>query len=493
MYTTHNAFPYNYHPDEAGKAQQILSQGEYRNFNHPQLLLESTEWATWWFQTPADAQAVVEVGRTVSGVMTALAVVALSLSGYIALGLPGLISVTPVVALCPFLLAYSHSMKEDAALGFGISIVVLGTCLLWQWGNRQVLQWLAMVVLAVGVATAMSAKYVGAVAIVVAIPALLFAPRTALLPALLRPVVFISWLLLAVIAINHRAISDFDQFSEGLEREYEHSVTDHMGLTMNRPNLYIVNVTRDATPLFLQAMLMVGAVLWITFWRRKHRMGWDRCVLLLAGGFLLVLSYGVIAMDRYALPVVMLVALLAGIGTARLGQFIGKPWAKWGLPITFASVTIVTQGPICADYIRQFGDDSRQRLREFILNEPTMAGTRILAEQYTGLNGPAYDGSDDGLRSRANISSRMFAAELRSIESARRMGFTHIAVADFAYGRYFDPHVFPSRGETNSYNRSRTFYEELFRDGQLVWSYEPTHRMTAYTNPTVRLYAITDR
>src|SRR5689334_9496074 len=45
LYTRNNDGPPWYHPDEAGKAYQVID-GRYRNFNHPLLLLEASELMT---------------------------------------------------------------------------------------------------------------------------------------------------------------------------------------------------------------------------------------------------------------------------------------------------------------------------------------------------------------------------------------------------------------------------------------------------------------
>ncbi|HEV7299060.1 MAG TPA: hypothetical protein VGN72_06810 [Tepidisphaeraceae bacterium] len=487
MYTRHNAFPIQYHPDEDSKATQILSEEGERNFNHPQLLLETTQWAVHWLDTPADPQAVVVVGRTVSATLAAIAVVALSLCGYLIAGLPGLIAVTPMVALCPFLLAYSHAMKEDASLVFGTAIAVLGACLLWAWGRRPALQWLAVVVLAAGVALASSAKYVGVVTLALAVLALPFAPRASFVTAVLRPVAFISYVLLLLIVVNHRALSHFEQFNRGLDREFEHSTTHHSGLTMAQPNGYTLAIALDQTPTYAMALLAIGLLLSIGWWR--GRLGWDRCIWLFTGIFLLLLSHGVIPMPRYALPIVVLAALLAGLAAARLGQFIGKPWGVWGVPIVVACITVAVQLPRCLDYVRQFGDDSRQRLREFVLTQ-VPRGSYIFADSYAGLDAPPYDLKYDGLSDHVRVSSRFTAGDGGSLENLRRRGVTHVAVANLMHERYFDPHVFPVSGYEYQYNRHRGFYEELFRDGKLIWSQEASYPMRTYNNPQVRLYSI---
>jgi hypothetical protein len=491
MYTRHNAFPYEYHPDEGGKALQILSVDGRRNFNHPQLMLEATQWATHWLATPADPQAVVVVGRTVSATFAALAVVSLALCGYLAGGLAGLIAVAPLVALSPYLLAYTHVMKEDATLVFGVAVSVLGARLLWNWGRRPVLQWVAVVVLAGGTAAAASAKYVGVVTVVLALLALVGAPNASRFTALLRPVVFLSYAMLLVLVINHRVLDNLDGFARGLEREIDHSLTEHSGLTMAKPNTYAADTTLEQTFPHARALLAVGLLLAIGWWRSRPRLGWDRCVWVFAALFLAVLSYSVIPMQRYALPVALMGALLAGVAAVRVGQFIGRPWARWGVPLATAAVTIGWQGPRCADYVAQFRDDSRQQLREFILNDPTMRGARVWSEGYVGLDYPPYHGGDDGLSAYvAEIHTPFSAGEAGSLESLRQRGYTHIAVADIAYARYLDRRVIPTPSFQYGYARRRRFYEQLFAEGTLIWSREARYPMQAYTNPTIRLYRL---
>src|SRR5688572_13996034 len=82
----HHHFPYYYHPDEPGKAEQILT-GRW-NFNHPMLLLTATNVAVQVFKVPPKEQAIVEAGRLVSAFFMAAAVVALSLTAYLWRGWP---------------------------------------------------------------------------------------------------------------------------------------------------------------------------------------------------------------------------------------------------------------------------------------------------------------------------------------------------------------------------------------------------------------------
>src|SRR5882724_9227570 len=78
--TRSNTFPYFYHPDESEKAAQLLTSDW--NFHHPMLLLTTSKAAIDIAQVPMHEQNVVEVGRWVSAVFAAAAIVALSLLGF---------------------------------------------------------------------------------------------------------------------------------------------------------------------------------------------------------------------------------------------------------------------------------------------------------------------------------------------------------------------------------------------------------------------------
>src|SRR5580658_5882860 len=62
-YTRNNDFPSGYHPDEHGKAVQLLRTTDTWDFHHPLLLLESTNLVRAVFQVPPDARAIVIAGR----------------------------------------------------------------------------------------------------------------------------------------------------------------------------------------------------------------------------------------------------------------------------------------------------------------------------------------------------------------------------------------------------------------------------------------------
>src|SRR3954468_18754369 len=115
----HHHFPYYYHPDEPGKAEQILT-GRW-NFNHPMLMLTATRAVVETFHVPMEEQPIVETGRLVSAFFMAVAVTALSLTAYLWRGWPAAILAGAALALHHQLYELSHYMKEDAALMMGLA------------------------------------------------------------------------------------------------------------------------------------------------------------------------------------------------------------------------------------------------------------------------------------------------------------------------------------------------------------------------------------
>ena len=159
--TAHDDFPLGFHPDEPSKVVQLES-GQF-NFYHPQLMLSLTRVGV--AVTGADtAQQMVEVGRTVSALLSAGAVVALTLAVAMLFGyLPAVAAGLLLLQSYPLLTA-AHYMKEDPALLFGMSVTMVAV--IWFW--RSPSRWWA-VLLGAAAALAVSGKYIGAVMIPVAV------------------------------------------------------------------------------------------------------------------------------------------------------------------------------------------------------------------------------------------------------------------------------------------------------------------------------------
>ena len=135
LFTRDNHHPFFYHPDEYGKAKQIVDGTRSFNFNHPLLLLNVAKplkkfWGKGANDTkPVKLQKATEAGRTASALFAALAVVALAVAGYFLAGLGGAIGVAVVTMFHPMLFEHAHIFKEDTALTMGLAFTVLASAL----------------------------------------------------------------------------------------------------------------------------------------------------------------------------------------------------------------------------------------------------------------------------------------------------------------------------------------------------------------------------
>jgi hypothetical protein len=481
LYTRNNTFTFKYHPDEQSKTRQII-EGT-RNFNHPQLMLETTHLVVRLLGVAPKPQSVVEVGRWVSAGFAAMAVVALAATGYRAAGAAGMLAVGAVVGLCPSLLVYAHYFKEDAALVLGVSLVVLASH--WAWHEDRP-RWRAGAVAAAGAACglAASAKYFGATAVLLALPALIVPPRRG---AAARVAVFALVLVATFFVVNHRAAMELAAFGDSFARQAELSVANNDGLTMSRPNAYAAGVVLRGSVPHVALFVIVAALLWATSWRRH---GWELSVL----GFMLVLlvllSFGVLLSDRYALPVVVLAHFVGALGVAML---INRPM-RWPWRAVLVGAVglgaLAWQLPRCMSFLGQFADDSRARLRAWAV-EALPWGTAVLQDDYCGLRYPdARGGEPVAPLEHLDIRTAGFAADAGSLEALREQGVAYVVICDLAYGRYLHPQVIPSPGSEDEYHRRRSWYERLIREHEPVWESVPHPPMGAQTNPTIRVYRI---
>ncbi len=510
FYRQGNDFPIEYHIDEVGKVNQIIQ--DHRNYNHPQLLLETTEWAARWLGTPPDHQATVQVGRDISAGFGAATATAAALSGYLCAGFTGLFLAGAAVALCPALFLYSHYMKEDAALAFGIAATLLTGRVYWStrtWWS----EWISLAGLGAACALAASGKYFGIVAVAAAVP-LLFWPRQRrwwLIPA--RPIVFAVAFAAVLALVNHRIFDRFDfrqfllsrgeqgitldeRFTDSLERETDHALTDHSGVTMDRPNLFFIQATLDYTQWhvrFLAGIFLL--MLPLTFSRRTW---WDWNLAIFTGIVLAALSGSVIPFYRYALPAVVLVHLMAGLGAAYLLQRLTRR-GRWHLigGLILLELIVAWQLPRCIDYQRQISDDSRERVRQFITRE--VADGRIARDALMAID--AYTGLGRGIEwysPRSPLGVRLmqggrslgFAADVGSLSYLYHIGVRYVAVCDLAYDRFLSPHTRAAAGNERRFAERQRWYTDLFQTQRLIWRSRAVHPTYAFTNPEIRIYRL---
>lgn len=487
LYSRNNNFSSFYHPDERVKARQV---GENKRlYLHPQLLLEATDLALkisrhQASETLESLHKVILTGRWVSAILAGLTVVALGLVGYFYAGFGGLVLGALSVGLCPSLLINAHYMKEDTALVFGIALTLLAALIYSRAppGKRQVA---ALLFLGAAAGIAASGKYIGIIALAAALLFVCFLSPSRELSV--RCAIVLGACVVSVAAINHRIFSDWSGFVQGLHYELNHIVVQHFGgTTMNRPNLFLAKgLVRETMPhvLVLAAIYLISLALFM-----KRTNPWDLFFVLFAGFFAVLLSFSNIPGYRYNLPTIVMLNLMAVLGIVRLSEFFQARF-RWVVVVVALALIVPIQLRRCLNYLDQFANDSRIRLRRFVAHE-LPSDSVIVSDSYAL---PGYDDDPHLTGNEHRLPMKLYdhfwAADYADLQSLPGLGSSYVAVSELAYGRFFDPEVVPAPHDLR-YATRRRFYEQLFASGQLLWSSDPDPPNFSFVNPAVRLYRL---
>lgn len=504
LYRQHNNFPVHYHPDEGSKVSQVRDDSGRRNFNHPLLMLRVAAWYIDFHQTPDERLDTVVAGRDASAMLAAGAVFCLTLAAFAVYGITGLLITGPTLALCPPLLTYAHYFKEDTSLIFGIAVAVLGTALLTR-GRGVAWQPIGALILGAGVALSASGKYVGVatlapalLAIVLAFPARDFAMRFGWQLMLLHAVLLTAVPL--AVWINAEAFSDpwlmdaREHVVDHVEGEYEHATTEHGFVRLETPSNFCLNIAVAEVMPHAWVLLGVGMVGWLL---RPRITRWGVACTMFFITYALVLRYNALPFGRYALPMsvlgLFLITCLLAHGLTNVARLV-RQWlsARRGIVMQPALLAMLVMiGPTalawgrCADINAQVLDDSRQRVRRWIA-ENIPPQERIVVDQYTGLR---HDGDDYRFPDDPPVRNRIYGGSFAPL-AERRLDVQYVVVAEPSFGRFFTPDIAPAQGEERRFNQIKSFYENLFATGELLWQSTPTTVTHSYINPEIRVYRL---
>jgi hypothetical protein len=486
VYSRKNAFPYYYHYDEPRKTEQIIEH--WRNFNHPLLLLTATDLATEIVRQEDTRQQVVVVGRWVSATFSAAAIAVLALLAIHYYGFLAGICAGALAGCSPNLLRYAHYMKEDPALVMGIAIFLLALAIFQSRRTNG-----SLIFLGIGVAVAASGKYMGLVAIPIALPFVFAAAPRGDPEQRKRWFKTFFWAAgITLLIINYQIVLHLADFYHSFRKEIKHSVTEHAGLTRDVPHLaYWKSFINHTTwPIWALIAAQLGYML-ITV-RRRNITEW--IVFLFPVGFAVVMSFATLVNTRYLLPVFVLAGYLAGVGAANLTRIIpARRSAGWAARTVLAAglvgVALWYQGPHFLKEYNGFRHDYRAELVEWI--ETNLPADAVIAQDdYVNLPDPDVKKHADATHYLdRELRSTKFVADLGSLEDLRAAGITHVAVCRMRFGRVFSKTRHPIDEVVDDFERRRRIYQRLFDEGKLLWE---TKRGTILTlQPELRLYDIT--
>lgn len=484
LYTAYNRFPQDYHPDEDRKIHQVKT-GKY-DFRHPALLLNATRLIVF---ISGGAQSDFDYcirGRWASALFSSLSVVALMGAAHILYGRYAAFAAGITVALCPMLLESAHYMKEDTALVFGISCVILAIALF----KKGFSLW-KTILLGIACALAVSGKYIGIFMLIPALITILIPPNTAKYGRLKRAFLFLLIFFITAIIIDYEIIISPFSFFEGLHFESAHIRTSHYGFIFRRFSGYYPKIIGDVTNDIVIGLYLVYTVYVLSNWRRKS--GIERLFILLPILYFILISSSKVQSPRYVIPVVVLIHWLGGMGAAVIIKIAErKKFIKYATAGCIYGSLITGLGIHSFDYLYQFKNDSRVALEKWI-SENITGDAKILQDWYVSLP-KKMTFEKDGQKSVITTRTVWCAGYYRNLANARQNGFSYIAVSENTYYRFFDRNILPDEqyDVQSNYWEPRSFYIELFDNGRLLWESKQKRVMYGVTNPVIRLYDIRD-
>jgi hypothetical protein len=483
--TRENDFPFIYHPDEPGKAAQII-QGR-RNFHHPLLLVSATEYATRIFSLPRTPQAVVEAGRWVSAIFAAGAVVALALIARLRYGALAGWGAGIVLCLEPRLFEAAHYMKEDTALTFGFSLGLLALALWWRSPEWRTLRFAA-----VASAIATSGKYIGIVFLLVALPVILRRNAEPPLFTAAKLKSFGIWFTGTLVVCNLPLFATkISTPLRGLARELDTAIGGHSGITRDVPHGEYLQMLAEALPVSLLILAALYILALLRDARSRTAAEWALVALPLV--YLAVLSSSPKIAPRYLVPFTTMATFLALCGAAELSQLIKRRVSRsTASALVFAALTSWLAYDMLQAYLpvlRGFQRDDPTAAAEWVVNN--VPPDAVIAEDGAVALSPSRPGVKITLPSRVpqRVLEANFAADAGTFDELRAQGVTHVVVSDKMYGRYFAEGTTPRDGQSTQYNARRSFYEQLFAQGELLQEWP--RGINSYLQPGIRIYRIT--
>ncbi|MFG0249529.1 MAG: ArnT family glycosyltransferase [Phycisphaeraceae bacterium JB051] len=487
-----NDFPISYHADEPGKVAQVLGI-QPRNHRHPPLLLDLT-WITHKVRNTGDGfEQVVNSGRWVSAIAGALAVVMLTATAHLLLGgLPAFLAGI-MVAFNPSLMVFSHYMKEDVLLFMGFSAMILTATVYWRTGR-----WWAAMLLGIACVLTVMGKYIGIVMVLGAL--VIFVCRFKSLKKKQRLIVTLSFaggLVSAILLFGYHWWADLNQAFGGLAYEWNHVRSGHTDLKLTLPGailFYGLGIQEQ-----LQHWPIPLSLLGV-YWMLKKQTSSARVLTCMIVGVLLI--YGILLLisrvpgDRYALPIVVMIAWFAALGL-------------WGLVVIFSNrfkqkqkhwkvVASSLLVGVCAYQVHQvtyqFDHDGRPDMWQWV--QANLSSSDIVVEDfYCAMPDQRYEllvklyG-----KWQPKIRINRQAAQFGTLDKLKRSGVTHVAVCNYSYDRFINtPGLEPTANDEEAQARvkhTRQFYWQLFAEYPVVWSHQPRYNLPGLTSPKLHIFQL---
>ena len=489
LFTQDNRHPFFYHPDEYGKAKQVVDGTRSYNFNHPLLLLNvARPLKSLWGKSaddtkPVKLQKATEAGRTASAIFAALAVVALAVAGWLLGGPGGGIGAAIVALFHPMLFEHAHIFKEDSALTMGLALTVMAAALFWKnpaCGRRAVL-------LGIAVALAVSGKYVGLTALVIALPVIVFAPGE---KRGRRLGLFAAGFVAAFAICNAQVFTHLGLWRESFNREVGYSLKGHRGLLAQDSVAYYREWFGGTVSKIALFFLALNAFNLVTTARRRSLADW--LIFLFPFAFTAMLMASPRVSDRYFLPAAVLFKFNALVGVGLAAEWFTRAFGKFRCAGHCVLVALV----VCFGWGGQFGkfravkeqfkvDDRRELETWMTANLP--AGSSVVQDYAIHLPDETDHKQEDLHRAFPfQVRGHEFVPELGTLAELRAQGVRYVATSPKKSQRYTDGGMVPGDEVKDEFERRKTFYSALPKEAKLLKKWNMAEIDTLH--PGIELY-----
>lgn len=187
--------------------------------------------------------------------------------------------------------------------------------------------------------------------------------------------------------------------------------------------------------------------------------------------FLVIISIHSLHWARWLIPVLPIMSLLIGVAIGWLAEnlFTSSRTQTIFILAIIAAITAWPAYQVILHDIRDSKPGTRVVARQWMI-ENLPAQSRIILEPYTPpLRGTNFDFKEETLS----------LARLGTLEDYRAQGYTYIVVSDETYQRFYN--------EPERYREFIAFYEQLFKEGELIEEFKPSATLGG---PTIRIYRI---
>ncbi len=487
IFTRHNDYPFYYHPDEFGKCKQVVDGTRSFNFHHPLLLLNVASPLKKLAGKgpdagkPAQLQRAVVAGRRASALFAALTVVALAVAGYVLGGPGGALGAAVVTLLSPPLFEHAHIFKEDAALTMGLALTCMAAVLSAKAPRAGLL--------GVAVGLAVSGKYLGLTALVIALPVILFAPVR---DRMRRLSLFAAAFAITFILANRQMFTHLGEWLESFHREFGMSVSGSRGLAAQSPVAQYLEWFHLTVPTAAVVFLALNALNLLTTARRRSLADW--LIFLFPFAFTAMLMASPRVSDRYFLPAAVLFNFNALVGVGVSAEWFTRAFGKYRCAgqCVFVALALCIgwrgQFRLFKKIDAQFQTDDRRELETW-MNGNLPAGGKVVQDDTIHLPDPDDHKQEGIVRAFQHpVTTREFVADLGTLAELRAQGVRYVVTSPKKSQRYTGGAMMPGDAVKVEFERRKTFYEALPREAKLLKRWDIAEIDTLH--PGIELYDI---